>query len=97
MRTVYIEAESWPLREAFVISRGAKTEARTISVTIEEGGFAGRGECVPYLRYGENEKEVIAAIRAQEAALRDGLSREALQRAMPRGAIRQPPASSGPA
>ncbi|NIJ41084.1 L-alanine-DL-glutamate epimerase-like enolase superfamily enzyme [Parvibaculum indicum] len=88
MRTVYIEAESWPLREAFVISRGSKTEARTISVTIEEGGFAGRGECVPYLRYGENEKEVIAAIRAQEAALRDGLSREALQRAMPRGAAR---------
>lgn len=88
MRTINIEADAWPLREAFIISRGAKTEAHTITVTIEEDGFAGRGECVPYARYGENEKDVVAAIRAQESALRDGLSREELQRNMPRGAAR---------
>ena len=88
MRTLNIEADAWPLREAFVISRGAKTEARTITTTIEEDGFVGRGECVPYARYGESEKDVVAAIRAQEPALRDGLSREELQRTMPRGAAR---------
>ena len=45
--------ETWPLREAFVIARGAKTEARVVVATVSDGHRQGRGECVPYPRYGE--------------------------------------------
>lgn len=61
--TVTVTAESWPLAEAFVISRGTKTEARVVVVTITGcGEVVGRGECVPYGRYGETVESVVAAI-----------------------------------
>ena len=88
MREITVEAQSWPIAGAFTISRGAKTEARVVVATVSEGGVAGRGECVPYARYGETEKDTVAAIKAIQPALADGLSREELQRAMPRGAAR---------
>lgn len=59
---ISVEAQTWPLAEAFVISRGAKTEARVVVVTVEENGHSGRGECVPYARYGETVDGVAAAI-----------------------------------
>ncbi|WP_041536703.1 N-acetyl-D-Glu racemase DgcA [Parvibaculum lavamentivorans] len=88
MREITVEAESWPIAGAFTISRGSKTEARVVVVTVTEMGLTGRGECVPYARYNENEKDVIAAIKAQVQAIGEGMSREDLQRAMPRGAAR---------
>ena len=55
MHSFTIEArhEAWPLREAFVISRGAKTAADVVVVEISDGTYVGRGEAVPYARYGE--------------------------------------------
>ncbi|MEQ9149931.1 MAG: N-acetyl-D-Glu racemase DgcA [Parvibaculum sp.] len=88
MREITVEAQSWPIAGAFTISRGAKTEARVVVATVSEDGMTGYGECVPYARYGETEKDTIAAIKAQQPALSDGITREALQRAMPRGAAR---------
>ncbi|MEP0708570.1 MAG: N-acetyl-D-Glu racemase DgcA [Parvibaculum sp.] len=88
MREITVEAQSWPIAGAFTISRGAKTEARVVVTTVSEGGVTGRGECVPYQRYGENEKDTIAAIKALQPALTDGMTREELQRTMPRGAAR---------
>lgn len=52
-----------PLKRAFAISRGAKTEARTIIVTLEDGEHQGRGECVPYTRYGETIATVMAELK----------------------------------
>jgi L-Ala-D/L-Glu epimerase len=46
--------ETWPLKEAFKISRGAKIAAEVIVVTVSDGTVTGRGEAVPYARYGES-------------------------------------------
>ena len=48
----------------------------------------GRGECVPYARYGESVQGVIAEIEGMIPAIRDGLDRIGLQSAMPAGAAR---------
>ncbi|MGE5268097.1 MAG: N-acetyl-D-Glu racemase DgcA, partial [Thiohalocapsa sp.] len=53
-----------------------------------DGEYRGRGECVPYARYGETVEGVAAAITAMGALLADGLDRKRLQAAMPAGAAR---------
>jgi L-alanine-DL-glutamate epimerase-like enolase superfamily enzyme len=80
--------ERWPLASAFTISRGSKTEAVVVVVELSEGNHRGRGECVPYARYGETPDSVVAAIEAMRPTLRRGLDRAALQAAMPAGAAR---------
>lgn len=61
--TIEAAAEDWPLAEPFVISRGTKTEARVVVVTATRGDFMGRGESVPYARFGETVDSVLSAIR----------------------------------
>jgi L-alanine-DL-glutamate epimerase-like enolase superfamily enzyme len=80
--------ERWPLAGAFTISRGTKTEAVVVVAELNDGTHCGRGESVPYARYGETPEGVVAAIEAVSPALRQGLDREALQHAMPAGAAR---------
>jgi L-alanine-DL-glutamate epimerase-like enolase superfamily enzyme len=60
--TIVARHERWPLKEAFVISRGAKTAADIVVVEISDGSFTGRGETVPYARYGETVETVIDQI-----------------------------------
>ena len=55
--------ERWPIAGAFTISRGAKTEAVTVVAEICRDGHTGRGECVPYPRYGETPEATLAALR----------------------------------
>ena len=81
-------AESWPIRGTFAISRGAKTEAEVIVATIREGEYRGRGECVPYKRYGETGESVLAQIESVRSVFEKGMSREALPEALPAGAAR---------
>jgi L-Ala-D/L-Glu epimerase len=83
-----VRIERWPLQRAFAISRGSKTEAVVVVAELERGGHRGRGEAVPYLRYGETPEGVAATIEAMGAALRGGLDRFGLQTAMPSGAAR---------
>ncbi len=66
MSTITVEARSevWPLREAFVISRGSKTAAEVVVVEIFDGTYRGRGEAVPYARYGETVAGVLDQIHA---------------------------------
>ncbi len=59
-----VEIQSWPLAAPFVISRGAKTHATIVTVAITSGSHTGRGECVPYARYGETPEATAAALRA---------------------------------
>lgn len=82
-----VRIERWPLERAFTISRGAKTEAVVVVAELEDG-HRGRGEAVPYARYGETPEGVAAAIEAMRPALRRGLDRTALQAALPTGAAR---------
>jgi L-alanine-DL-glutamate epimerase-like enolase superfamily enzyme len=72
----------------FRIARGARTHAEVIVVTLTDGDAVGRGECVPYARYGETLDGVAAAIEAQAGALAAGMDRAGLQAAMPAGAAR---------
>lgn len=83
-----IRRESWPIAGRFAISRGAKTRAEVIVVELCRGPYCGRGECVPYGRYGESLEGVTAALEAMRERLSGGIDREALLAAMPAGAAR---------
>jgi L-Ala-D/L-Glu epimerase len=88
MATLRAEIESFPIAGRFVISRGAKTEARVVVATIESGAVRGRGECVPYPRYGESVESVVAAIESVRAQIEAGADRAQLQALLPPGAAR---------
>ena len=83
-----VRAERWPIAGAFTIARGAKTEAEVVVAEITDGAITGRGECVPYARYGETVAGVMAALETMRGAVDDGLDRQALQNAMAAGAAR---------
>jgi L-Ala-D/L-Glu epimerase / N-acetyl-D-glutamate racemase len=86
--TLDARIEHWPIEGGFTISRGAKTEAVVVVAEVGHGGITGRGECVPYPRYGETPEATLAAILAMKDAIGRGLNREALQAAMPPSAAR---------
>jgi L-Ala-D/L-Glu epimerase len=75
--------EKWPIDGAFTIARGAKTEAVVVVAEVTDGQITGRGECVPYARYGETPEGVLAQIRGASVA-----DREELLIALPPGAAR---------
>lgn len=77
-------ADVFPLRNPFAISRGSKTEARVVTCTVSRGGHVGRGEGVPYPRYGETVEAALELITAQPP----GVTRQALNRTMAPGAAR---------
>src|SRR5579864_1600232 len=83
-----VRIERWPLAGAFSISRGSKTEAVVVVAELADGVHRGRGECVPYARYGETPEGVVAALEAMRGAVQQGLDRVGLQTAMPAGAAR---------
>lgn len=85
---LHARIERWPIAGAFTISRGAKTEAVVVVVEVSQGGYTGRGECVPYARYGETPEAILAVIQSMAAPLSRGLDRQALQLALPAGAAR---------
>lgn len=80
--------ERFPIAGSFTISRGAKTEAVTVVAEVSRDGLTGRGECVPYPRYGETPEATLGALQAMRQAVAEGLTRQALQAAMPPGAAR---------
>lgn len=88
MKTLKVYEEAWPLHSPFVISRGARSEACVVVVEIEEEGIKGVGECTPYPRYGETPASVMAQIMALGPEIEQGMTREALQAALPPGAAR---------
>ncbi len=81
---ISVRADVFRLAQVFTISRGSRTEARVLTVQIARDGHEGRGECVPYARYGET----LESVRAQIESLPERISRAALQAALPAGAAR---------
>lgn len=76
-------AETWPLAESFTISRGSKRDAHVVVAQVSDGKVTGRGECVPYGRYGESVESVLAQLRTAAAGdIRDE------RRRLPAGAAR---------
>jgi len=78
--------EIWPLQHPFRISRGSRTEAEVVVVTITAGEQAGRGECVPIKRYNQNVHSVLAQIDSIQNV--GDLDRHKLQQLLPPGAAR---------
>lgn len=61
---IVVEQASFSLAREFRISRGAKTQADVVVVSISENGLTGRGESVPYARYGETLPQVLDQLNA---------------------------------
>lgn len=81
--------ERWPIAGGFTISRGAKTEAVVIVAEVSRQTVTGRGECVPYARYGETPETTLAAILALQDAIGNSvLDRQTLQTRMRPGAAK---------
>ena len=81
---IQAQVEIFPLAHVFRISRGARTQAEVVTVTIEKDGVTGRGECVPYARYNETLESVIKQVESLPA----DIDKETLQDTLPPGAAR---------
>ena len=84
---VHATAETWELAAPFAISRGTKSRADVVVATLRDGRFEGRGEGVPYPRYGESVEAALGAIEALRETYPVG-SRDTLRDALPPGAAR---------
>ena len=88
MSSLICKVEKYPLAGAFRISRGSKTEAVVVVVSIHRDGFTGYGECLPYNRYNESTDSVCAQIHSMSELVSDGLDRISLQDKLLPGAAR---------
>ncbi len=87
-RSLHVALERFPIAGRFTIARGSRTEAVVVMATILGGAARGRGECVPYARYGETPEGVVEAIEAVRGSVEAGLNRHGLQAVLPAGAAR---------
>ncbi|WP_407333684.1 enolase C-terminal domain-like protein [Enterovibrio sp. 27052020O] len=76
---------TYTLKRPFTISRGSRTTAEVIQVSIEQEGKLGIGECSPTRRYGESFDSVIAEIESVDNTQFD---RDSLKTLLPPGAAR---------
>jgi len=81
---ITVTPESFKLAQVFTISRGSRTEAKVLTVRLQDGENHGWGECVPYARYDETLESVTAEING----LPDRFDRAALYELLPAGAAR---------
>jgi L-Ala-D/L-Glu epimerase len=81
--------EIWPLNHPFRISRGSRTEAQVVVVTVSDDEHIGRGEGVPIARYNQTVDSVLAQINsiANVAALDRHKLPELLQASAARNAL----------
>jgi len=84
-RRIAVDPERWPIAGKFTLARGSKTEAEVVTVEIYEGVHVGRGECVPYPRYGETVDGVVATIKGIKGAIEGGADRTLLEKLLPNG------------
>jgi L-alanine-DL-glutamate epimerase-like enolase superfamily enzyme len=87
-RRMSFRLERWPIAGEFRIARGSKTEALVVVVAIRDGGLCGRGEAVPYARYGESPASVLTTLSELEPSIARGMDRAALSQAIGAGAAR---------
>jgi L-alanine-DL-glutamate epimerase-like enolase superfamily enzyme len=80
------QEEVWPLKEPFRISRGSRTDARVVVVTVSDGEHVGRGEGVPIKRYNQSIASVLTQIESIKSE--KNLDRNNLEDLLPPGAAR---------
>jgi L-alanine-DL-glutamate epimerase-like enolase superfamily enzyme len=88
LRRLSVQPRSFPLHSPFRISRGVKTAADVVTVELEQASCVGRGESVPYARYGESVAAVIAQVESLRDELAAGMGRDELQARLGAGAAR---------
>jgi L-alanine-DL-glutamate epimerase-like enolase superfamily enzyme len=88
MRVLSVRSEIWPIRGVFRISRGARTVSEVVVAEITDGTHVGRGECLPYPRYGESVAGVVRQIEELADVVAGGIGREGLLEELPPGAAR---------
>ncbi|WP_108883169.1 N-acetyl-D-Glu racemase DgcA [Anderseniella sp. Alg231-50] len=81
-RKLSVDHESWPIAGSFSISRGTKTTAEVIKVTLEQDGATGVGESVPYARYNETIDAAMDALNGARAQIEAGCSRADVHRVL---------------
>jgi L-alanine-DL-glutamate epimerase-like enolase superfamily enzyme len=87
-RTLHAQHDRFALTHPFRIARGVKTAADVITVTLREGELVGRGEGVPYPRYGESVESALAAVEQVRELVESGGDRRDLLQALEPGAAR---------
>lgn len=87
-RHLFVSQKKYQLRKPFVISRASKAIASSIQVIIQSEDNVGRGECVPYPRYGETEEKVVTEIESVRKDIQNGVSTDELQTILPAGPAR---------
>lgn len=85
--SVTARVERWPVKGAFIISRGAKTHVDVIVCNISDGTYTGCGEATPIYYEGETAENCVSAIEAF-ALSHSHFDRLTLLDQMPRGAAR---------
>jgi L-alanine-DL-glutamate epimerase-like enolase superfamily enzyme len=88
LRTLNVRHYILPLRAPFRISRGVKHAADVVTVELDQAGCIGRGESVPYARYGESVASVIDEIESLRRDMCAGMGRDELQARLAPGAAR---------
>lgn len=88
IRSMRYGVERWPIAGEFTISRGSRSKAVVVVVTVKQDNAIGRGECVPYGRYGENSQSVSKQLAAIKPKIETGIDQEELLLQMPPGAAR---------
>jgi L-alanine-DL-glutamate epimerase-like enolase superfamily enzyme len=78
MRSLRVRIERWPISGRFSIARGSKTEAEVVVAEVSAGSVSGRGECVPYPRYGETAASVVETIEGIRTEVEANCSRRQL-------------------
>lgn len=79
---IEVTRDVFRLAQVFTISRGSRTQADVLTVSVTIAGVTGYGECVPYARYGETLDSVTAQIEGFTGVWAD------LPAALPAGAAR---------
>ena len=88
LRELALQHRSLPLHSPFRISRGVRHAADVVTIELAQGDCTGRGESVPYPRYGESVASVLDEIEALREDLCAGMGRDELQARMHPGAAR---------
>jgi L-alanine-DL-glutamate epimerase-like enolase superfamily enzyme len=88
LRQLTLEECRFPLTAPFRISRGVKHNADVVTVAMRQGDKCGRGEAVPYARYGESVASVLGQMEQLRPQLVAGMGRDELLARLPAGAAR---------
>ncbi|QKC86833.1 dipeptide epimerase [Mesorhizobium sp. NZP2077] len=87
-RQINITTHCWPLTQPFRSAYGRITQVESVRIELTEGPHRGRGECRPFHAYGQDVTRVLSEMGAVTEKLAEGMTRAALQEALPPGSAR---------